>query len=724
MKEGLSQSSVFAITQDSDGFMWFGTRNGLNKFDGYGMKVFRKTAVENSLIDNDVRVLYTDTLAGHLWIGTLQGLSRYSAATETFTNYGDCYDCRTALSDPIIHCIYRDHKDRLWVGTAKGLNLYDDKTDDFEVIHSGAASNYEIANLPVKAIHEDVNGNSLRLGTEKGLFELETKDDRYVLKKIIPGGNPRSALSTAHIKTITEDKQGDLWIGTHARGIFHWTLSTGEIKSYRAENRSLSHNNIRSVAVGPESGLWVGTFAGLNYFSRNSGQFQPYLVRDRDHAVPGNSSVRSVFFDASGSLWAGTYFGGVHYFHPDLDRFRSYRKSQMKGSLSHSIISCFEEDPNGNIWIGTDGGGLNYFDRKTDTFSSYEMVEDRPSKISGNNIKAILRDGQYLWIGTFEQGLNKFEPATGEFTHYKQQDENPATLTSNNIYGLLKREDELWIATYGGGLNIFDLIEGRFSAYQRSHTDDVNAVSSNECRVLFEDSEGQVWLGTENGLDLIKPGPSRTLQFTPVLNGVKVYVVTETKDGLLWVGTYFNGLISLDRKTLAQRIYTTADGLPGNSIMGILEDDYGNLWLSSKSGIAKMDREQESFTSYGYADGLSHLEFNFNAYAKSRNGELLFGGVNGITLFHPDTITSNHFVPPLVFTYLKVNNEVIAPGAQNRLLQRSINQTESLTFAYNQANFSIGFAALDYFKPSYNNLCLQTGWPGCCVELQYWRGPN
>lgn len=721
MEDGLSQSSVFAIMQDSDGFMWFGTRNGLNKYDGNHIKVYRKTGDVNSLVNNDVRVLFWDKSKRCLWIGTSSGLSRFEPDVEHFTNYHyDSTELKGLTNNTIRH-IYRDTKGRLWVGTAEGLNLYNDQTDSFKKIRTINDPILGLQKFAAKIIYEDQD-QQLWVGTRKGIYLLNERNGDWILEQAFPDSESHAGLNASHIKSINGDKQGNFWVGTHNNGIFKWDRKLNQIKNFRSEHQSLSHNNIRSVAISPDGEIWAGTFGRLNRFDSKSERFQQDLTENTNGIFLVDYSVRAVFFDSKGSLWIGTYYDGVKYFHKEINRFRRYQRNPIGNGLNSNIINCFEETADGNLWIGTGGGGLNFLNRKNGRFSHYIPSTDEAGSISGNHIKAILEDGDKVWIGTFEEGLNVLDRKTNQFVHFKHHELDQNTLSNNNVYSLLKHQNKLWIATYGGGLNIFAPSENRFYHY-RNKGNNTNSVSSDECRILFKDHGQNIWLGSEKGLDLVELDDSMNLTVKQVLKDIKVYTITETRDHSIWVGTYFNGLIRLTPDRQSQQRYTTEDGLPGNAIMGILEDDLGVLWLSTKNGLSKFNPSNATSTTYGYADGLSHLEFNFNAYCKTQGGEMLFGGINGLTLFHPDSIVPNLTIPPIVFTELKVHNKVIAPHDESGFLSKSLDRTEVLTFKYNEANFSIGFAALDYFKPKYNNyayqlICLDEDWNYTVGEVQ------
>ncbi len=697
-KDGLSQGSVFAITQDHDGYIWMGTRDGLNKYDGYQFTVYRNNPQQKgSLAGNDVRVLYFDTLESALWVGTYEGLSKYIAKVDSFQNYS----VGEGLSSNSIRSIFRDSRGRLWVGAANGLNLYQAETSSFVTIPLHFSGRFP---LGVNALYEDEKGDLL-LGMGHGLYRLKEKTtDSFEVDPLFTDKPGEDALPDYNVQSLIRDHAGNLWVGTQAGGVYRYHPGNKQLKVYQHKTNdphSLSNNSVRSMAVSPEGAIWVGTFVGLNKYLPQEDHFQHFLKQDFHPGSLSNSSIRAVFFDQRGGLWLGTYHGGVNYYDPALSRFRNYEHLPSKNSLSHNVVSSFVEDEKGNFWIGTEGGGLNYFDRASGDFTAFQYEPDQTNSISGNNVKTLLKDGQKLWIGTFVEGINCLDLRTMRFQHYKHEPNKPQSLSSNNVYSFLKENDRLWALTYGGGLNVLDLQSKQFYSYQNDSRD-TNTISSDNGRVLLKDSRHRLWVGTEYGLNLVLRDSisDLDLKFRRFLDNTKVYALFEDRSGILWIGTFSSGLYAFNPYTFEFQQYTEADGLPGHTIFGILQDAEGRLWLSTNNGLSKFDIRNKVFTNYNFSNGLQNLEFNFNAHYEAESGELLFGGTNGFTLFHPSEIIPNDYSPPLVFTDLKVYNKKVNVMEDNRLLEKVLNHSNELTFKYNEAIFSIGVSALDYFNPS------------------------
>ena len=696
-KDGLSQSSVFAMAQDSLGYLWFGTRGGLNKYDGYRFTVYSEAAATMGPAGNDVRTLYVDPRTRALWVGTLAGLSRYDAAPDSFRVYQHRTGDPTSLTDGAVRAIYRDRRGRLWVGTSRGLSRYRPASEDFETFYPGKPGE-EAPENHISFITEDPQGQVL-LGTANGLYRLIDQPAEATPPRILPVGGLGSISLTAG----AWDHSGNLWLGTFRDGVLRWTPTTGRLGYFTHDPddpASLSHNGVRTLSVTPAGDLWVGTFAGLNLLRAGETSFVHYQNPDDAHGGLLDHSIRSLLIDRSGSLWVGTYYGGVHHLDERYNNFSNYHYLPHRNSLSWKVVSSFAETPDGDLYIGTEGGGLNLLDHATGRFTHYRPDPDDPQSLSGSNVKQLLLDEQQLWVGTFRAGLDRLDTRSGAFTHYRHQP-NANSLASDNVYGLHREGDLLWILTFGGGLDLLDLRSGTFRNYAHREGDSLS-ISTNETRVILRSRDGTFWIGTEKGLNrATTDSAGYPVAFRTVLPREKIYALHEDRHGTIWLGTFSSGLYAYDPATNTRRQFTTADGLSGNTVFGILEAEDGKLWISTGNGLSQLDRQTKTFTNYDYSHGLDNLEYNFNAYHQLRSQELLFGGLNGFTRFDPARINQNEFVPPVVLTGLRQNNEEV-PIGPDRLLQRPIEETEALTFAYGEADFTLRFAALDYFSPENN----------------------
>ncbi len=696
--DGLSQVSVFSIAQDGAGFLWFGTRDGLNKYDGYQFKVYK----QDEIASNDVRVLYYDQLGHQLIVGTMDGLSFYDDVKDKFSNYKNDKDDPASLTSNVIRSILRDSEGRLWIGTSNGLNLYDKTTNTFKRFLYNLPKNSLSTNKTIDVIFEDAN-KTVWLGTSTGLFLLEYENGQVTIKE----APVNDEISSQDISTIIEDSKGNLWVGTKEDGLNYWERSTDKVIIYQSSSskpKSLSNNKIRSTIYDKSGNLWVGTFNGLNKFDKNLKTFTSYKKSPELFTGPSDNSIRTIFIDKKGSLWIGTYYGGITHLDYDYSQFTNVVPSPISNGLSANVVSSFLEENDGSLWIGTEGGGLNFFDGKRNKF--IELNQNGTNEFAGKNIKQLFKDGNKLWIGYFSAGLDVFDTKTKVITHYRHQPNNPNSLANDNVYSFHKEGNKLWLATYGGGISILDLSSYQFTSY-KSNPADKNSLSSNLTRVFLKMKDQSFWVGTESGLNKIKLGQDGMPQsFDVKLPIEKIYALQEDSKSNLWIGTISNGLYKYNVAIGSFQQYTIKDGLPGNTIFGILEDNQGNMWISTNNGLSKYNAFENAFTNYNTSNGLSNVEFNFNAYYKTTSGDLLFGGINGFSRFNPSKITKNSYIPPLVFTELSQHNEAVVIS-KTGILPQSINKIKNLVFKYNEANFTIKYAALDYFSPELNHYAVK-----------------
>jgi len=693
-QEGLSQASVFAITEDADGFLWLGTRDGLNKYDGYEFKVYRRNENSTSLAGNDVRTLYYDHLSHQIWIGTLDGLSVYNEALDNFKNFKHLPTDSSSISSNHIGAILRDSKGRLWIGTSKGLHTFNEREENF--------TRHRLSEKPgsnsIEAIFEDSDDN-IWIGTREGLFKLETnRDSQGFQRKDI-----EYKMSGSWITSIDQDSEKAIYVGSGDAGlsiIYPQTKQAEVYLSIADDQTSLSHNDIRDLCIDHKDRIWVGTFKGLCQFDKKLKKFLQYKKTNNPNSIPDNS-IKSLYEDRKGSMWIGTYFAGIINIDDRYNQFENFVFSPFEDGLSAEVISAFEEDKEGNLWIGTEGGGLNYYDVSTGKYAIFQASDSKTNTIAGNNIKQVLLTGDSLWIGTFNKGYSIMNLRSGKIENHRSNPQLPHSISNNNVYGFLLEGKNMWILTYGGGLNILDLDSGKYSVYNHDPRNS-NGISSDFSRVIMKSKDGNIWIGTSRGLNkVVKNTKGLPARFINFLRDDKIYALAEDSREQIYVGTISNGFYILNPKTEELQQLTLEDGLAGNTVYGILEDDDKFIWLSTNNGISKYDPRTKSFINFNNANGLYNSEFYFNAHRKTASGELLFGGFNGYTRFDPKKIESNQYVPEIVFTDLSQNNVQVDIDSKG-LLPKSVDQLQQLEFKYNEANFTLEFAALDFFSPQNN----------------------
>lgn len=685
-KNGLSHSTVFTAIQDSTGYMWFGTQDGLNRYDGYAFTVYRPNDNDpNTPASNYIRSLFLDH-EGILWIGGDKGITRFDEKSNRFENY-HLISPKTGI---YITAITQTPDGSLWACSRNGKFFkYDHSSNQFNEIKTITHSEQmdDISTLyPVK--------NGILIGSDTGLFHLNLQT--LQLPKIHLNDK------THPIRQIIESADQTYWLATEGEGIIQIDSDFNLLRQFRHDvfnSNSLCNDNVRSLCFDDAGRLWVGTFIGLSIVNLETHQFTNYFEEfSRPYALTQNS-VRSIFRDTNGGMWLGTFFGGIDYYHPANIKFDLLNQNGGKLSLSDNVVSAMKEDPNGNLWILTNDKGLNYWDRKRNTIRVISHDEKNPNSISANNLKSITytNTGKLL-IGTHNSGLNYYDPRTGKNIVYKHSN-RPGSIADNSVYALLKdSKNRLWVGTWKG-LNRFDETTRTFSTHYIDSKG--QRLTSDQISFLFEDSRHRIWIGTFNGINIYYPDKNifETFQRTPSndirLRNNEISCISEDSKGRIWIGTR-KGVHLFDEIERNFISITTQDGLANNTIYGILEDDHENLWISSNGGLSCYHIKTKKVRNYGVKDGVQSSQFNNYSFCKTSNGQFLFGGINGITLFDPEKIEATPFNPHVIFTHFKLFNDVIQPNDASGLLEKSINHTRKITLKHNQNVFSIGFTAINY----------------------------
>ncbi|WEK21033.1 MAG: two-component regulator propeller domain-containing protein [Candidatus Pedobacter colombiensis] len=686
IENGLSNSTIECILQDYRGFIWFGTRDGLNKYDGNQITVYQNSKESSSISDNYIRCIYEDQ-AHTLWIGTSSGLNRFNPEKNNFTRYQSDPKDSHSLSNNTVLSIKESPKG-LWIGTSGGgLNLLNPTTNQFSRYHPATTS---LGGNNVNDVQPDEKGN-LWLATDHGLSYFNTKKGTF--KSI-------SGLEKFMIRVITASPTGDLWLATEEKGLLCYSPASGKLKQYTHEEKnrnSLGSDLVRAIVFRKNKEIWIGSInGGLDLFNPETSTFQHYMNEPGDPSSLSQRTVSALYEDKQGNLWIGTHRGGINLYSPGSEKFKLFQQELNKNSLSYNDVKAFHEDANGNIWIGTDGGGLNLFNQKTNSFVHYKTNPYAAGSLGSDAVLDIMEDhNKDLFIGTWGGGLNLMNRKNGTFTKFLFDANNPSSISSDYVQKTFEDSyKNLWVGTYYGGLNLFDRSNNRFC--RLIHGSNGSKLIGNNIISINEDQKGNLWIGTDDGgLNCYN---LETKYFTHYfLNNEKkpdLRVIFIDHKGRLWVGQKGLYLFNPIKNTFS--IYTQKAGLASDFIKGITEDERGNFWISTAKGLVKFNPEHLTFNKYNTADGLQSLEFEANACMRKRNGEMFFGGINGFNSFFPEDIKTNKYIPPVYLTEFQIFNNKIIPDVKGSPLQNDISFTKEIKLSYNQSTFSFSFAGLNY----------------------------
>jgi ligand-binding sensor domain-containing protein/signal transduction histidine kinase len=706
IENGLSQVSVNCIAQDSMGFIWVGTNDGLNRYDGYTFTTYKhEINQEFSLSDSHIRVIYVERDKNILWVGTANGgINKFDPETGFTISYSHYPSNPGSISHNEVTAIYEDRDGTIWIGTwGGGLNKFNREKGSFTSYTHDPDNPHSISSDVVRAILQDREGR-MWIGTYGGGLNLMEPQTGHFTRFRSQTENMQS-LSDDRVITIYEAGEGEFWVGTDGGGLNLFDRKTGRFTRYKhnpGNPHSLSNNRIRAVIEDKNGVLWIGTLGGgLNVFDRQNRQFTAFKYDPLNLYSLANNEVQTIFEDNTGILWVGTRVGGLNKYDSQRKKFKVFKYNPLKPNfLSAGKIRAIHVDADGTLWLGTNGGGLNKW-KQGEGWTQYRNETGKKDSLSHDRVYVIEEDkNRNLWVGTFGGGLNKLDKQRKVFTHYKHNPADSRSISHNRVRTICEDNDGLlWIGTWEGGLNKFYPEKEEFVRYKYDPKD-IHSLSYNKVYCLFVDGKGVLWIGTwGGGLNRYNKDIDGFTRFRRneeednggCLSSDRVFCIYENKVGApyLWVGTEGEGLNRFDVENNRWKTYTVKHGLPNDVIYGILEDEDGHLWLSTNKGISRFHMASEIFKNYDTTDGLQSDEFNGGAYYKSKNGVMYFGGVNGFNCFLPADIADNSNIPPVYITGIKVLNKPIN-------LENPISRTEEIKISSRENYFSISFVALNY----------------------------
>jgi ligand-binding sensor domain-containing protein/two-component sensor histidine kinase len=719
VEDGLSSNSVWSIVQDKQGFMWFGTSNGLNRWDGYTFRTFtHNTNDSNSISNNFIWSLHVN-ISGCIWIGTDNGLNRYDPRTEKFIHYMHNEIDSSSISNNTVHAIFEDHARNIWFGTEKGLDRYNPELDNFKHFFFPGqldSASFWWNNNTVRAINEDKNGKLL-LGTSNDflIFDPKTKEITTV-PYVIPDRK-----RWPQVLSICKDRLDHFWVGIVNDGVIEFNPETGKVRLYQTkQNDPYSYSSLFSTSICEDrkGQIWMGSpDQGLNIFERSTGHFRHYKPTGGEGQGLNGYTIYSIYEDRQGNMWVGTGDRGINVWLRWKKPFRSYAHDpQNAQSLGQGEITGFYEDKNNRLWVLHSTNGISLLNRHTSNFSHISVDPGNINGLSPGSLYGMYED-KYgdLWFAVTPD-INRWNPKTGKFKHYKFSLSNPKSHAFT--YTLCCHEDgqgNMWFGTGNAGLEKLNPADETFDRFCYDAADS-NSIINNTILSLYLDKAGDFWIGTANGLCQLvydNAGNEKFIRYQSnpenpsSITGRQIFSLFEDRTGRFWIGTD-KALNLFDREQRIFKAFTTEDGLPSNTIMGIVEDGKGpaagNLWIRTDRGIVKFNPETYQIRVYDEGDGLkdcNSIESGYAAFYKSKNGEIYSGSTNGVVAFYPDSLKDNPDIPHIVLTELKINYEQVRIGP-NSPLQRPLNTIDVIKLTHSQNILSFEFAALDYTSPKKN----------------------
>jgi ligand-binding sensor domain-containing protein/serine phosphatase RsbU (regulator of sigma subunit) len=687
VKDGLSNNTITCFLQDSKGFMWIGTTDGLNKYNGYSFEIYRHQVKDKfSLQSNYIYDLYEDKNQD-IWVATNGGgLYRYDNKYNRFLK-------EEAISSASVKQIIEDTDGKLWIAAGNTLFQRNATSQKFTPFYLFSKDN-------INAFLQ-IDRDWLAIATsESGLLLLNTKTKQ--VKQFTHQDSDRNTICNNTIRSIYKDIEGKIWIGT-ANG-----LDRFDVNNNRFEHFTISEDTSKSLLIssllfikGNGQDIWIGTEnGGLSKYNLQSKQFVHYLHDNANVESINDNSIYSIYIDRQKRLWAGTFSSGINIADPNSEKFR-----KPNIVLKNQTVNAIFKDSKNRLWVGTEEGLAVKKDNNT---SYYTHNPADKNALPSNPVLEVFEDNRgQIWVGTWTGGLSIFDEGKNQFRNFTIDPSDPTKLPNANILDITQhaQNQQVLVASFGGFHIISPDTLTSITTYTHNPSE-ASSISSNQCRLIYEDKSHKIWIGTNQGLNQFDIDTKKFIRYlnnkedSNSISHNSIRSIFQDSRGNLWVGTV-DGLNKMlkDGKFTS---FTTLDGLPSNTINAILEDEKGNLWLSTNNGISCFNPDKKTFRNYDEGDGLQSNQFKSDSYFQSRDGEMFFGGVSGLNAFYPREVRDNPNIPSLFLTDFKLFNQSIKIGDYDSLLKQHISGTKEITLNHTQSIFSIDFVALNLTQ-SYKN---------------------
>ena len=716
LTKGLSQNTITKIVQDNDGFLWFGTRCGLHKYDGQVFEVFYNNHDDSTSLSN---CYISDMVMDNhdkLWVGTATGgINIYDKGTNSFEHLSHDPNNPNTIGSDLISCLLFDSRGNVWVGTEDaGVTMINPRSGEYFRFRHNDADPYSLPSNYIFDIEEDQNGN-LWIGTwGAGLSLFDRATGRFITFNT----KNRPGLQSDIVRAIYSTKSG-IWVGTQ-RGICNITYDDDGKYLFEKLNASKSSHLAKklhdlpviSIMEDRNGILWLGTEnGGLFLYQQNTNSLDHYPHAEISKTGISSNSIWSIYQDEASTVWIGTFNNGINKVDPYQQKFKhEYRNPAVPNSLSYNVVSSFAEVP-GGIWIGTDGGGLNYLDKQSETFTQFKHEESNPRSLSSDAVLDLFVDSEEnLWVATYKGGVNLKRPGKPGFENLTTETVDSNGFLGNDIFKIFEDDrSNIWFLVYREGISIY-LRESNTYVPIRHIPGNPLSLSGNKVRAVLQTGKREFWIGTEyNGIDILtidddynvvsKKNLTYKADDPGSLNSKMVTLIKKDSRGRIWVGTFGDGLSIYNENNNSFSSVLKSENVSGNLVVSFQEDTNGDIWAGTYNGLYKINGETLEILNYDELDGLQGSEFYKGSSLLASNGELYFGGINGYNHFFPNDVRKNSHVPKVRITEFEViKNE----GKESKLDGINVYDLDEVNLAYDQNNFSIRFAVLNYSQPEKN----------------------
>lgn len=688
IQQGLSQNSIMCILEDKRGFVWIGTWDGLNRFDGYDFLVIRPgmRGEEKKLSNETVNALHEDS-EGLIWVGTDNGLNSFNPLTIEFQTYVFSSSNPESIGENHILSISEGKEGDIWVGTTNGLYIYSKSKQSFSKILFPGTLNLK-NRVEIPKLFRSQDKSVMWVGTNQGLFHVNIQTLAFIdfSKRVM------RSLPSDTITALFQDSRGNLWVGTEF-GLDCIHLINDSARVYNTENSGLQSNHILSLMEDNSGMIWVGTMGGgVSIFNPEKNKFYRFGNQEKVDDGLTNSYIYSLLQTSNGTIWIGSW-KGLNKFTPGLFRFKHIQAGSTSYSLNSSMVWAFLEIDQETMWVGTENG-INVFNPQTRKIHYITVGSSHPLKLPSNKVRYLYRDSKKrIWIGTFDKGAMCYDPKDQSNRYFHQSILTPNKhLPGNQVWGIIedKTDQSIWISSSAGVSRIMP--DGRLISYK--HDDlDKTSLSDDFTYSIMQDSKGNIWISTFSGANMYDRITDGFIhyQFIPgsenCLNSDRILSISEDSKGNIWFGTMGGGVNSYNPQKMKFSALTTNDGLANNIVYNIIEDDDGNIWFTTNVGLTKYNPTTKNILNYDVRDGVQSNEFNLGAAYKTKEGIIYAGGMNGFNLFSPSQIVESSVSPKVYITKFSIFNQ-----KRNDLIENK----SQIVLPYNENYFSFEFAALDY----------------------------